>query len=201
MTATAPAAIRRLYEMARRRCRTLAATRVLDYLYWCVRRFGRATPSRTQIATATGYTERTVTRAVAELEGAGTLKVWRDRPHCADGTWRRARTNLYRLTWPPRDAKSLVAPRGHGCHIKAAPRSDRTVAAATGGAAAPPPPLSTTLLDVREHALSTPELELEPIAGTELELEMLEGPPVAPTWVRLGMTRVEWYQAGRPERA
>lgn len=103
MSPTAPAATRRCYEMCRRRCRTLASARVLDYLYWCHRRHGRATPSRAQIAGATGYCERTVTRAVGELEALGALRVYRDPPHrLKNGTYTRARTNLYRLKWPPR---------------------------------------------------------------------------------------------------
>lgn len=178
MIATAAAAVRRLYDLARRRCRTLAAVRVVDYLYWCSCRFGRATPSRAQIAAATGYCERTVTRAVAELELTGTLKVWRDTPHRRDdGTFTRARTNLYRLKWPPRAVNALVAPRGHGMHVKAPSRALEPA----GPPASPPPVLFEAPPDTAEAPLDEPEV------------------PVAPTFVRLGLTYDEWRAAGYPD--
>ena len=170
MSATAPATRRRCYDMARRRCRTLAAVRVLDYLYWCTCRHGRATPARAQIAGATGYCERTVTRAVTELETIGAVRVWRDPPHrCDDGTYTRARTNLYRLKWPPRVPKPLVAPRGHGMHHKAATRALEP----------PAPPVQPALLPPDEPEAPMPEA------------------PSAPPWLKLGITRDEWLARAR----
>lgn len=170
MAPSAPAAVRRQYEMARRRCRTLSAVRVLDYLYWCFRRFsGRPSPSQAQIAAGTGYCVRTVGRAVAELEGAGVLTVWRDTPHKReDGTFTRARTNLYRLRWP----KPLVAPSGHSCHVQAplralVPAGASKRAAGERGARRPVPlaPLLPGARPCHPNYLVLYDLPADPTAG------------------------------------
>jgi hypothetical protein len=99
-----PAGRARRLGMILRRCRTLTAARVVEHLARLEAKHGQATPSREGIAKAIGRCERSVSRAVGELEAAGALRVVRDRPHCRqDGTWARHRTNLYRLTWPPKD--------------------------------------------------------------------------------------------------
>lgn len=101
---------RRRLGMIIRRCRTLTAVLVVEHLARLEAKYGQATPSREGIARSIGRCERSVSRAVAQLEAAGALKVTRDTPHCRqDGTWARHRTNLYRLKWPP---KGRVAPGG-----------------------------------------------------------------------------------------
>ena len=93
----------RRYQMALRRCRTLTAARVLTYLHRLEQKHRQVTPARAQIAQGIGRCERSVTRAVAELETIGAVAVWRDPPHKRqDGTFARARTNLYRMKWPRR---------------------------------------------------------------------------------------------------
>jgi len=98
-----PAGRARRLGMILRRCRTLTAARVVEHLARLEAKHGQATPSRAGIALAIGRCERSVSRAVGELEAAGALTVVRDRPHYRDGAWTRQRTNLYRLKWPPKD--------------------------------------------------------------------------------------------------
>jgi len=106
-----PAGRARRLGMIIRRCTTLTAVLVVEHLARLEAKHGQATPSREGMARAIGRCERSVSRAVGELERAGAVRVVRDRPHCRqDGTWARHRTNLYRLTWPPRDR---VAPGGN----------------------------------------------------------------------------------------
>lgn len=91
----------RAYNLARRRAPTLTVVRVVDDIERCHRQHGRATPSVEGMARRCHRSERSVIRATGWLEAAGYLAVVRDRAHCrADGTWRRARTNLYRIRFP-----------------------------------------------------------------------------------------------------
>jgi hypothetical protein len=65
------------------------------------RRYNVATPKRAHMARRFGCSERTITRNVRALEDAGWLTVVRDPPRrLSDGTYTRARTNLYRLHTP-----------------------------------------------------------------------------------------------------
>lgn len=83
------------------RCRSVTAVRVVQYLARCKDRHGKITPHRDWIAGAVGRSPRQVSRAVAELEELGCLRVLRDRPRRrSDGSWYRCRTNLYELRWP-----------------------------------------------------------------------------------------------------
>lgn len=137
---------RRRFDMALKRCRTLTAARVLLYLHKLERRHDRITPSRAQIAAGVGRCERSVTRAIAELETAGAVRVWRDRPFKRrNGSYTRGRTNLYRLTWP---AKSQVVPTGHAGHALAP-----SVAVVPVGSADSAP---ATLFDVAAPAIEVP---------------------------------------------
>ena len=80
----------RRFQMGLRRCRTLTAALVLTYLHRLERKHRQVTPKQVDIAKGIGRCERSVTRAVAELEGAGVLAVWRDPPHKRqDGTYTR----------------------------------------------------------------------------------------------------------------
>ena len=55
---------------------------------------GQAWPKQSTLATVTGYAERTIRRAIAELEGAGFIQVEIRDP----SSWRR--TNVYTLIDP-----------------------------------------------------------------------------------------------------
>ena len=111
----------RRFHMIMLRCRRLTRTAglVVEHLHWLENRKATvATPSRAGMAAAIGRSERSVSRAVGELERAGLVAVWRDRPHCRrDGTWARTRTNLYRLKWPPRTAPPAHRPRSRRCDM------------------------------------------------------------------------------------
>ena len=164
---------RRRLTMILKRCRTLAAAKVAEYLAYLARRKGSATPSRAAIAAHIGRCERTVSRALGELESIGAVRVWRDPPHRrTDGTFTRRRTNLYVLCWPP---KALVAPTGHACPVYALSEAIEP----TGDAAGRSPSLFDPAPDTSEPEPPAPDK------------------PTAPPWVREGISRDEWIRRQR----
>src|SRR5881628_3227774 len=162
-----------------RRCRTLTAAKVVEHLARLEAKHGQATPSRAGIAQAIGRCERSVSRAVGELEAAGALSVVRDRPHCRkDGTWGRHRTNLYRLKWPPKGAKPLVAPKGHAMHIYA----PSSAIDPDGGVIRCTPTPSDDARELFEPQKPGPPDPPRPAK------------PTPPPWVAEGISREEWIR-------
>lgn len=152
----------RLFRVAVARAGNATQVRVVAEIARLERKYGKATPSRFGMATRCGRSERSISRAVVALEAAGVLRAVRERPHRrADGTYRRARTTLYRLTWPPRhpvdSASSQVTPTGHACPVYSASRSNsygrgrggppgrRRALARAPFHGAPPPPIDARL--------------------------------------------------------
>jgi len=165
---------RRRLGMIIRRCRTLTAVLVVEHLSRLEAKHDRVTPSREGIAQAIGRCERSVSRAVGELEAAGAVDVWRDRPHGRkDGTWTRRRTNLYRLKWPPKVAKDQVGRKGHALPVYAFHKAIEP----TGGAHSSAAPASEPI------ALSLFTAEPDP-----------PEPVVPPPWVTEGIDRAEWVR-------
>jgi hypothetical protein len=169
---------RRRLAMIVRRCRTLTAVLVIEHLARLEGKYDRITPSREGIAKAIGRSERSVSRAVGELEAAGAVAVWRDRPHGRkDGTWCRKRTNMYRITWPPANRETPGRPEG----TRVSRLSDSQAIDPNGGARTSAP----TPLDPVALTLFEPEpLELEPDPPA----------PVPPPWVTEGLTMKEWVR-------
>lgn len=173
-----PADRSRRLGMIIRRCRTMSAVRVAQYLATLEGRYEKVVPSRERIAAATGICERSVTRAIAELEAAGAVRVWRDTPHCRkNGTWTRGRTNLYRLTWPPKHANAQVAPKGHAMHLKAFHKA----IGPNGGA----------------HSSAPTPLE-DPLATLFTDEPPPDEPEKGPPWLEQGIPYTEWVRRGCP---
>jgi Helix-turn-helix domain len=165
------------------RCRTTTAARVVAHLAYLEDKHGQATNSRENIAKAVGRCERSVSRAIGELEAAGAVQVWRDTPRkCQDGVFRRRRTNLYRLKWPPKAAKPQVATKGHAMPVYAFHEAIEPDGGAQSAAPTPSGDAERTLFD-----LDPPP---DPASADK---------PSPPPWIRLGMTSAEWMAAGRPD--
>jgi len=169
---------RRRVDMIVRRCRTLTAVRVVHYLARLEQMHDRITPSRAGIARAIGRCERSVSRAIGELEAVGAVDVWRDRPHGRkDGTWTRRRTNMYRLKWPPKSANAQVAQRGHAMPIYAIPKALEP----TGGA---------------PDAAPTPDVDAPTLFPID-ETDPPDEPPAPPPWIAAGMSPRDWVRRCR----
>lgn len=188
---TDAAARARRFAMIVRRCHTLSKSAILvaEFLHRLELKHDRVFPSRAVIARAIGRCERSVSRAVGELEAAALVDVCRDRPHARkDGSWTRARTNLYRLKWPPRDPPPARKPRSLRCDMEV-PSMTRSESVDPGR---------------RRHLAASPSSSRARQRLFEPDPDPSEDrrppKPTAPPWVAEGITRDEWIRRQQERR-